>query len=45
MMADMAIELQGTGVYALNFHPGPVSTEASKEITGAVSFINRILSI
>jgi NAD(P)-dependent dehydrogenase (short-subunit alcohol dehydrogenase family) len=36
MNADMAIELQGTGVYVLNLHPGPVETEASQELAGDV---------
>lgn len=35
MICDMAIELQGTGVYAINLHPGPVETETTKELVGS----------
>lgn len=37
MISDIAVELQGTGVYAINFHPGPVETEASQELVGDVN--------
>lgn len=37
MIADMAIELQGTGVHAINFHPGPVETEAAQLLSSDVT--------
>jgi len=45
MIADMAIELQGTGVHAINFHPGPVETEASQELIGQTQVFARAESI
>jgi NAD(P)-dependent dehydrogenase (short-subunit alcohol dehydrogenase family) len=36
MIADLAIELQGTGVHAINYHPGPVDTEASQLLSSHV---------